>query len=188
VIADDTRASGMIRHPQRTMHTAAGLRGSTLIELTAVIVVMATLAAVAAPRVLGISTRSRAALRMVQKDLAAARERAISTGRRTWVMFDTTNHRYEMKIEDMATPGKAGAAAVTDPATGAAFLRQLGAGEFAGVTLTGVDVAGDDEIGFDWRGKPLDSSESALATNGTITISNASTITIRAGTGAVVSP
>lgn len=146
------------------------------------------LVATAAPNLARTSVTSLTALRMIQKDLSAARERAIATGRRTWVTFDTSIHSYVVKQESESSPGKAGATAITDPATGIAFLRRLNTGEFAGVTLTSVSADSASEIGFDWKGTPLNATEATLAANATITVSNASTITVRAITGAVTSP
>lgn len=172
----------------RTSLAAAPRRAFTLVELVAVIVIVMVLIATAAPNLARTSVTSRTALRMIQKDLAAARERAIATGRRTWVTFDTSVHSYVVKQESASSPGKAGATAITDPATGIAFLRRLNTGEFAGVTLTSVSADSASEIGFDWKGTPLNATEAALAGNATITVSNASTITVRALTGAVTSP
>ncbi len=168
--------------------TAAPRRAFTLVELVAVIVIVLVLIATAAPNLARTSVTSRTALRMIQKDLSSARERAIASGRRTWVTFDTSVHSYVVKQESASSPGKAGATAITDPATGVAFLRRLNTGEFAGVALTSVSADSGSEIGFDWKGTPLNSGEGVLSANATITVSNASTITVLALTGAVTSP
>jgi MSHA pilin protein MshC len=163
-----------------------GVGGFTLIELVAIIVVTAVLAVVAAPTLSGsTSARRTAAAKQVLRDLCFARQRAISSGAPSWVVFDTAGESYEVLVESHTTPGRASATALTDPATGRDMDQVLNQDQFAGVEILTASFDGDDEVGFDWLGRPLDSGEGTLGADGTVTLTGGHTITVETGTGYV---
>lgn len=146
--------------------------------------VMAAVAAVS----LGSTTanRSSIAARQLQRDLTYARQRAMATGLPTWVMFDTGAESWDVREEDAASPGKANATTITDPADGRPMIEVLGSGTFLGVGITTAVFDGAAEVGFDWLGQPLNSAETALAADGTVTLTNNHQVQVRARTGHVV--
>jgi len=158
--------------------------GFTLIELIAVIVVMGILAAVAVPAMSSTTqTRAGLAAKQMLRDATFARQRAVATGTRTWIVFDPDNDAWSILAEDTDNPGRAGAAAVQDPATGRAFRQTLGVDEFIGVALLNVDLDDDAEVGFDWIGRPFNAQENPLAETGTATVTGGWTIHVEPETG-----
>jgi len=158
-------------------------RGFSLVELIVVMVVTAIIAAVAIPATTPLtSTRQKIAARQLTRDLGFARERSIATGIRMWVTLSPSADTYTMLQELSTAPGRASATAFTDPATGRPFLQQLNFGDFIGVDLSTVTIGTGTEIGFDWLGRPMDSSSTLLSGSGTINISGA-TITIHPESG-----
>jgi len=167
-----------------------GGTGFTLIELIVVLVVTAIVAAVALPSLASASTTRRAigANQMV-RDLAYARERAISTGTRTWVVFSTTTNSYSVLQENPASPGRVGAIALDDPANpGRTYVQYFGTGDFVTVSLQSVSIGTGSEVGFDWIGKPYDSTSVALTSAGVVTLVGGKTVTIQPITGLATTP
>jgi prepilin-type N-terminal cleavage/methylation domain-containing protein len=157
-------------------------KGFTLVELIAVTVITSIVAAVAIPALASMSAaRKRVAARMIQRDLAFARERALATGAVHWVVFAPASDTYSVLSEDASAPGRAGAAAIIDPATGRSMLVHLNAGDFAGVDLTAASFDGGSEIGFDWLGRPLGAGPAILSSPGTVTLSGGYTVTVATG-------
>ena len=164
--------------------------GFTLVELIVVLVITAIVAAVALPSLASASTTRRAmgANQMV-RDLGYARERAISTGTRTWVVLSTGTNSYSILQENPSSPGRAGAIAITDPTnSGRTYVQYFGIGEFVGVSLQSVSIGTGSEAGFDWIGKPYDSTAAALTTPGVVTLAGGKTVTIQPVTGLVSTP
>jgi prepilin-type N-terminal cleavage/methylation domain-containing protein len=158
--------------------------GFTLIELVAVMVIVAVLAAVAVPSLDAIGqTRAAMAARQLLRDLTFARQRAVATGTVSWVVFDPDAETWSVLGEDPAAPGRAGAALLTDPATGRNHVQQLDAGSFVGVQIVSAAFDGDVEVGFDWLGRPLNAAETALAADGTVTLSGGHVLRVAAMTG-----
>lgn len=158
-----------------------------MIELVAVLVVMAILAAVAAPAALSLSAgRPAAAERQVVRDLAYARAHAMTTGRTTWVSFNVATDSYQVLIDDTITPGYASAAALTDPGTGKAMLVLLTRNEFKGTDLVSASFGGVAAVGFDSRGQPLKTDGTVLVAAGAVTLSGPHTITVATPTGYAV--
>ena len=85
-----------MRNRNRT--SPRGPRGHTLIELVVVLVVMALLWGIAAPRYASAMFRYRAeaAARRIAADLAMARAYAMQTSSSIPVTFDTTNNKYTL--------------------------------------------------------------------------------------------
>lgn len=166
---------------------ARNARGFTLVELIAVTVIAAILAVVAIPSYSAVTaSRGAYARRQIVRDISYARERAVATGTRTWVVFNIALNRYSVLAENPLSPGRSGAVVLPDPANSAAtYLQVLGTGHFAGVTLTAANFDGGAEIGFDWLGGPLNMSETALAAQGTITLIGGYSVTVQPLTGLV---
>ena len=165
-------------------------RGFTLPELIVVLTVTATIAAVVVPSLSSIgSTRRAAAARMIVRDLTYARERALETGTRTWVVFSPGTNSYSVLAENPASPGRAGAITMQDPANpGRTYVQYLNVGEYPGVLLVSASINGGAEVGFDWLGRPLNNTEVPLSANGTITLTGPVTVTIQRGTGLATTP
>jgi prepilin-type N-terminal cleavage/methylation domain-containing protein len=182
--------------PYTVLHTRP--RAFTLIELVAVMVVLAVLAAAATIQASSMSTTSRLqwASRQVARDLTFARERAMTTGTTHWVRFDTTNQYYTVLSEDPASPGYAGAASVTDPSTQASFVTNLNSNEWNGITLGtgGTFSTISYTVGFNKLGRPMVTAGTALTTGTGPTLqvssgggmSSASTVTVTPGSGRIV--
>jgi prepilin-type N-terminal cleavage/methylation domain-containing protein len=174
------------RHPTPVHRGSGG--GFTLIELIVVLVLVGILAATAVPSLATLtSSRAAAGARQVQRDVSFARESAILTGTRTWVIFSASTDTYSILVEDPSNPGRLNASVMTDPATGKDYQVTLGAAgsEFSGVEITSAAFDGQQEIGFDWLGRPLNNAEADLAAQGTVTLSGGHLITVRVGTGMV---
>ena len=162
-------------------------RGFSLIELITVIVITGVIAVSITMATASASTsRQHLAARAVSRDLAFARQHALATGVTTWVVFDTNADTYAILVESIATPGRAGAQTITDPATGRAFSASLASGPMM-ADISSASIGSGTEVGFDWRGVPFDASESAITAAGTVVIAGAS-ITIEPGTGAIGLP
>lgn len=162
-------------------------RGFTLTEVVAVAVVTAALAVSVAPALSGVaSQRQMAAGRQVQRDLAWARQRAMSLGRTHWVVFTASSHSYSVLAEDASSPGRTGAVTVTDPATRGPMAVRLNMQPYDGVQMTGVSFDGGSEVGFDRLGTPRVTSGAPLAANGTVTLSGGQVVTIQARSGLAV--
>lgn len=160
--------------------------GFTLIELLVVMVIVALLAAVAVPAIDRASaSRAAMAAKLLLHDLTFARQRAVATGTPAWVVFDTDAQTWSVLAEDPESPGRAGASIIADPATGRSFVQALNANEFVGVRISSASFDGNPEIGFDWLGRPLNSSETELAAEGTITLTDNHLLTVAVGTGHV---
>ncbi len=176
----------MLTHAVTTSNRArlAAGRGFSMVELIAVLVIVGIMAAVGAPAIsYAQGSRQRVACRQVARDLNYARERAVATGTRTWVVFNASTDIYTMLVEVPANPGRANAVALTDPATGKAFSQALNTGDFAGVDLVSVSSGTGSEVGFDWLGKPYDSTSTLLTSAATITLSAGQSVTVEPGTG-----
>jgi prepilin-type N-terminal cleavage/methylation domain-containing protein len=164
----------------------SGGGGFSLIELVAVMVVLSIIAGTAAVS-LSSTTGNRAtmAAKQLQRDMTFARQRAVATGTRSWVAFDTTGQTWTVRAEDPASPGRAGATVLNDPATNATFIQALDASQFVSVQLTSVDFDAGDWVGFDWLGRPLDKAGEAtpLTEDGSVVLTGGHKITVEKDTG-----
>jgi prepilin-type N-terminal cleavage/methylation domain-containing protein len=160
--------------------------GFTLVELIAVIAIAAIIAGTAVPALSSLSeSRTAVAARDLVRDLSFARQRAVASGTRSWVRFDAAAETWSVLVEDPASPGRAGASVMTDPATGRSFVVALGQPPLDGVTIASATFDGGAEVGFDWLGEPLNVAETALAADGAVTLSGGAVVTVRKGTGYV---
>lgn len=162
-------------------------RGFTIIELVTVMVVLAILAvAVGGPTLAHVSAmRSRIAATRIASDLSWIQRLAMNSRRRTWALFDVPNNRYTLYVESLTTPGKASRELLAHPLTGATGATQLGSGEFSGSSLASASFNASGEVEFDSLGMPRDSAAALLTANGTITLNNGVTLTVRPVTGLV---
>lgn len=131
-------------------------RAFTLIELLAVLVVLALLSASIAPLMrsaTGASTPSAA--RQTAESILFARELATQSGVRTWVVFNTSTQRMTMLRESLTTPGRALATPIPDIAgTGMHEHRYSADATLTSAAFTDASV-NYAEIGFDNRGRPI---------------------------------
>ena len=157
-------------------------RGFSLMEVTAVMVVVGIMAGVA---IVSISStagnRVSISARQLLSDLTYARQRAIATGTRTWVVFDENAETWTLFEGPLATRTP-----IIDPATGEQFMQQLGTGPFVGVEIVSAAIDGNVEIGFDWLGRPLNSAENALVAPAIITLTGGKMVIIAIGHGFVI--
>ena len=172
---------------------SSGGGGFTLIELLAVMVVLAILVGVATASLSSMGdTRAAMAAKHLLRDLTFARQHAVATGRITWVMFDTTgNTGWEIREEVPATPGKANAALLTDPSTGGPFQQGLNTDSFIGVVVQiaafqGSDLSMNEDVGFDWLGRPFVKDAVTLNGTGVVTLTGTHVNNVSEGTGYAV--
>lgn len=148
------------------------------------IILVGILSAVAIPSLSNIgSSRIAGASKQLLSDVTYARQRAIATGIPTWVVFDTSAETWSILEEDPSSPGRAGATILTDPGNGNPFTITLNTDQFIGVEILTATFDGQPEIGFDWLGEPLNSTEAALAADGTVTLTGNAALTVYIGTG-----
>ncbi len=113
----------------------------------------------------------------------------MTTGLQTWVSFSVASQSWSVLVDDRASPGRAGALALADPANGNGMITRMNTGEYAGARLMSVSVpGGGSEFGFDWLGRSENTSGAALTSDVTITIGSAPAVRVLAGTGAVEGP
>ena len=130
-------------------------------------------------------TRAATAAKQLQRDLSLARQYAVATGTRSWVVFNTSSETWSVMAEDPNNPGRSNATVMADPATGDVYTITLGVEPFTNVQLTAAAFDGDVEVGFDWLGAPLNAAETPLAAQGSVQLSGGYSLTVEAGTGHV---
>jgi prepilin-type N-terminal cleavage/methylation domain-containing protein len=161
-------------------------RGFSLVELIAVIVVLAVLSAVAASRIAVIpSSRGSIGAQLLMRDLAFARDLAVSTGRVHWMEFDLPGQRYTMLAEPSVGGGWASRLAVVDPGTGRSFQRRLNVDELAGVTITSLTLPAGNVIGFNRLGRPVASTGLDVAADSAIQLTDNRVVNVIQSTGAL---
>ena len=122
-------------------------RGFTLLEILAVVVILAIVAAMAVP-MLGQTRRARltAAAELLAADLNFAQLESIAhSDDPRLVVFDTVNHAYY--IAALSAPD----APITNPVGKIPYRTQFGVGraaESGGVTITALSLGGDNQLRF----------------------------------------
>ncbi len=130
--------------------------------------------------------RSAMAAMQLQRDMTFARQRAVATGTRSWLDFETNAGAWTVRVENPPPgAGRGTAPVLTDPATGGEFVQAMNTGTFIGVTMTIIDFDSENWIGFDWLGRPLDKTGEAtpLTADGSVTFSGGETVTVEKDTG-----
>lgn len=158
----------------------------TLVELVAVIILVGIMGIAAGVSFNSLPANRRiAAARQIERDLAYARERAMATGIRHWVVFSVPGDSYSILAENPADPGRAGAVTINDTATQGPFVQRLNENEFKGASVIAASFDGHAEVGFDWLGRPLAPNADPLSTDGVIRITGGLSIFVLAGSGLV---
>ncbi|MEL7474242.1 MAG: GspH/FimT family protein [Planctomycetota bacterium] len=173
-------------------HTVRQLdeRGAfTLIELIAVMVVVAILAAVVTPSFTSASEAKRGVgARLLAVDLNYARQRALASGVTAWVTIDLGNDQWTLLEDDPATPGLTDALTLEKVTGVGPWIVDLDAMGLDGVDLTAANFDGGVSVGFDWLGKPRTTAGGALAADGVVTFAGGHTVVVRADGGVVETP
>jgi len=157
-------------------------RAFTLIELIMVIAIIGILAVI-----ITVSTPStiklRGAANKLMFDLRYAQQLAISRQTSCGVSFDPSGDSYFAYIGDIST-------IATDPQTrGNLSIDYDTDSDYDGVSLVSTNFG--DQISFDYMGIPYDSTDTALSSQGVITLryeSTTQTVTVEVGTGQVKVP
>ena len=105
----------MCRHSIYTRRTSL-YGGFTLIELIVVMLLVAIMSLIAIPVMNSMSdSRNGVAARTLLRGMTQARQQAVATGVRTWVIFDEAAETWSVLVEDPLTPGRLNAAVMTAP-------------------------------------------------------------------------
>ena len=158
--------------------------GFTLIELVAVMILTAILAAASIPALTSLNqSREAGAAANMYRSMTFARQYAVATGNRTWVVFNVGGNSWSVLMEDPLAPGRSGASLMTDPASGQDYVETLNSDTTVGVSLLSAAFDAGSEIGFDWLGRPLNATENELAATGTVTLTGTHQVTVEVDTG-----
>jgi type II secretory pathway pseudopilin PulG len=143
----------------------------TLLELVMILAIVATLAAIAAPRYAAALTSYRAegASRRIVADLELARATAQAQSARVTVYFDVVNDRYEIP----------GVPSLHDPGTDVGVDL---AAEPHRADLVAANFGGDDKVSFDGYGNPDNSGVIAVSCGTVVKIIN---LDLETGLGSV---
>ena len=99
----------MMRRTRAILDRWPGSRvgGFTLVELLAVLIMLAIISAVVVPALTSVNaTRQAAAASRLVRDLQLARQRSVARGVRTLVVVNADQQQYALFIEDPAAPGR----------------------------------------------------------------------------------
>lgn len=162
-------------------------RAFTVVELVTVVVILGILSIASAGPVLTYMTtvRGGAAASRLASDVRSMQRLALSSGLRTWIVFNPSAQTYQLYCEDRNNPGKANRVAVSHPVDQTTSAVMLNTGLFAGVTMSSVNINSAAELEFDSFGQPYDSASVALTASGQIVLSSGGTIVVRPVTGLV---
>ncbi len=144
----------------------------TLVELVAVIAILGIVSTfVGGPTLSNLrSLRSSAAAARIVSDIRYAQRLALSSGQRTWIVFNAGSNQYALYVEDADNPGKANRITLPNPLDRSTAPVQLNEGAFASITLDSVNIAGGSELEFDSFGTPYASTGSALASTSSVVL------------------
>jgi MSHA pilin protein MshC len=147
--------------------------GFTIVELVAVMVIAGILAAIAAPRFIGVDAfEARGSYGTLASALRYAQKTAIAQRRNVYVAVNTSARTVCLGYTSNCS------SAVIDPATQAAYSKTLS----SNVTIT----ASTTPIGFDGLGRPVPNTVATFTVQNAVVPSESSrTITVEAETGYV---
>lgn len=168
-------------------------RGFSLVEL---IVVMVLLAIVSGTAISAMSstpqTRQRVGARLLVRDLIACRERAMSLGTPAWARF---NLGAGSTVDYLSGSTWASATALSETGSGLPMRTRLDTASenssLVGVRLGTVNGSSTTPyiMGFDWLGRPTDSSGTLLTSTVTVTVTvtglNSASVVVQPNSGAV---
>jgi MSHA pilin protein MshC len=147
--------------------------GFTLVELVAVMVITGIIAAIAAPRFIGVDAfDARGSYGTLVSALRYAQKTAIAQRRNVFVNINTTTHVVCLGYTNDCS------SAVIDPATQAAYAKTLSKNVAIGASIT--------PIGFDGLGRPVPNATATFTIqNAVVPTESTRTITVEAETGYV---
>ncbi len=153
--------------------------GFTIVELVAVIVITGIIAAIAAPRFIGVDAfDARGSFSTLVSALRYAQKTAIAQRTTVCMSVDTTTKIVTLTYRNSADCSLASTGTATDPATQAAYSKTLS----NNVTIT----APVSTIGFDGLGRPVPNAASTFTiTNAVVPGESIRVITVEAETGYV---
>ncbi|MCE7973627.1 MAG: hypothetical protein DYG92_04770 [Leptolyngbya sp. PLA1] len=166
--------------------TRARTRGFSLVELITVVSIVIALGSLALPVITSMGrAREFAAARTVARDLEQARDRAVLSGRATFVVFAPSSEGYSILEEPTVDAGRASAAPLTDPASRGALTVRFVGPEWAGIDLAGVHVPGvsSTEIRWDTRGRPTTAGGTVLTSAARVEFSGGTLVEVEPHTG-----
>ena len=162
----------------RRISSNGNRRAFTLVEILVVVVIIGIAAAVVVPQ-LGTQSdlRAAAAARLIMADLIYAQNRAIATQTKHYVVFDTTNQKYRIRMGSTLVD-------IPQPIPKESFyevvLGQKGTA-LSEISLGTVNIEGFTTIAFDELGVPYSYNASTSATTA-LSTSGGSTIPVKCGT------
>jgi MSHA pilin protein MshC len=147
--------------------------GFTIVELVAVIVITGIIAAIAAPRFIGVDAfDARGSYGTLVSALRYAQKTAIAQRRNVFVNINTTTRVVCLGYTNDCS------SAVIDPATQAAYAKILSKNVAIGASIT--------PIGFDGLGRPVPNATATFTIqNAVVPTESTRTITVEAETGYV---
>ena len=171
-----------ISHENAPLGSSVGTRRSrcafTLIEILAVVVILAIAALIAIPVFTGASQiQVKAAADKLAADLEYAKSMAIANQRTHKVVFDAVQESYDIWAYDGLTSTWT---LITDPVKKQADFRVTYPQEsrLSKVRITAADFNGTSTVQFDYTGTPRDASGNALSTGTVALESQGMTLTI----------
>jgi len=169
--------------------TRARTRGFSLIELITVTSIVIVLGSLALPVITSMGrVREAAAARTLARDLDSARDRAMLSGRATFVVFAPGLEEYSVLEEPTPEAGRAAAKPVIDPVTRAPWTVRFVGPEWGEVDLGGVRVPGTTaaELRFDQFGRPTTPGGVPLTTGASVEFGGGTRVEISPQTGRAV--
>lgn len=161
----------------------ARTRGFSLIELITVVSIVLVLGSLALPVISSMGrAREAAAARTLARDLDSARDRAMLSGRATFVVFAPASEEYSVLEEPTPEAGRAAARPVVDPVRRAPWTVRFVGPEWGQVDLGTVSVPGTTaaELRFDAHGRPT--------TPGGVPLSGGASVEFGGGTRVEITP
>ncbi len=165
-----------------------GSRGFTLIELVMILLIIAIMGVLVMRPISYLSSiREQEAASKVKSDIRYAQSYALSSQQRTRISFDTAAQTYSVYYENPANTWNL----LTDPLNKSNFTINIGSGDYSGVSMSQTNFNGiGNSLVFDDAGKSYSCNSSggsiaALASQGSVTFSGGSTVTVEANTGKV---